>query len=163
MVAQLAIQIGVRILEARASAGLSQTELARRTGVGYSILSRLERGLVTHPRQIHLRSIARVLGRTFEDLIADDAATPTDLLDGLSALTGEPDLSRSLLDLARNWGLLSPSDRKWTLQAIERALVSLVPASAESQSEEIQSTGRSRVGVWHGWFPTSRSARRWPG
>jgi transcriptional regulator with XRE-family HTH domain len=160
MASERAIDIGRRIRESRTSAGLTQDEVARQAGVSPSYLSRLEAGSRVHPRLIHLRCIARVLGIPFEELVAD-AGPPDELLDALVALTGEPALSRSLLDLARNWGLLSPSDRRWTLHAIDRALESLSNAgaeskSAESKSEEIQSTGRSRAGLWRGWPPNQQ-------
>ena len=62
--------MGLKALRiARAEAGLSTVELARRAGVGRDTISRLERGK-SEPQAATLRKLAEALGTTVEDLYA---------------------------------------------------------------------------------------------
>ena len=56
-----------RLIERRERLGLSQSELARRVGVGQSSINRLEAGETRNPR--HLREIARALDTSLEYLL----------------------------------------------------------------------------------------------
>lgn len=65
-----------RLTERRNAAGISQSELARRVGIGQSSASRLEAGGTRNPRQIV--QIARILGTTPEYLTGEtDDPLPT--------------------------------------------------------------------------------------
>jgi phage repressor protein C with HTH and peptisase S24 domain len=68
-----------RLTERRNAAGISQSELARRVGIGQSSASRLEAGGTRNPRQIV--QIARILGTTPEYLTGetDDPAPTTEI------------------------------------------------------------------------------------
>lgn len=62
---------GARIRHARETLGLTQDELSKRVGISRMYLSRLEtdaRGGTVAT----LRAIARALGMTLDDLVADD-------------------------------------------------------------------------------------------
>lgn len=61
--------VGERLRSVREGAGLSQTELGRRTGIDQAVLSRLERGK-HRPRVDTLRRIANALGLSVPDLLA---------------------------------------------------------------------------------------------
>ena len=60
--------LGGRIREYREAAGLTQTELSSRAGIGRVTLTRIEKGEHS-PRTETLTAIARVLGVEVEDLI----------------------------------------------------------------------------------------------
>ena len=51
-----------QILEARKAAGVTQTELAERTGIGQSEISRIERG-IGNPTEETLAKIGRAMGK----------------------------------------------------------------------------------------------------
>jgi transcriptional regulator with XRE-family HTH domain len=59
------VDAGPIVLEARLAAGLSQRELARRSGVPQAAISRTERGLVS-PRTETLDRLLRACGRDLE-------------------------------------------------------------------------------------------------
>ena len=65
--------IGTRILQARNQRNLSQTELARRTGLAASYLSRIENRRID-PRPKTLRKIAEALGLPIAELFREGAA-----------------------------------------------------------------------------------------
>src|SRR6266542_3079278 len=121
----------MRVYLTRIAAGLTQPGLARRTGLTQSYLSRLERGLVANPRDSDVHRVACALGRTVEELITAETSPTDELLVALTTLSGEPALSRSLLDLARNWSRLSLADRNRTLDAIEKTLAGLPGRGAD--------------------------------
>ena len=133
MPSQLVQRIGQRIYAARIQVGLKQEAVARQAGLTGTYISRLERGLVAHPRVIDLRRIARVLGLTYDELIAEDSADGgVEVETALVDLTGDPRLSRLLATLARHWGLLSPSERQQRYAALERSLTGATTADAAS-------------------------------
>ena len=132
MPSPLAQHIGQRVYAARVAAGLRQSDVAREARVTDSYISRLERGLVAHPRVIDLRRVARALETTFEALIADDASDgPATLHAVLLDATGDPRLSSQLMSLAQHWGLFSASERLRLYAAIEHALASIQTASGD--------------------------------
>lgn len=61
--------IGPRIREIRESLGLTQIELAARSGIGQTVLSKYERGL-REPPLSQLERIARGLGLPLEQFVA---------------------------------------------------------------------------------------------
>jgi transcriptional regulator with XRE-family HTH domain len=61
--------IGTRIQRLRIQRNMSQADLAERSGVGQSLISRLERGSRPNPTADVLRRLARTLGCTTDYLI----------------------------------------------------------------------------------------------
>jgi transcriptional regulator with XRE-family HTH domain len=57
---------------ARRDAGLSQAELAKRSGVGAATVARIEAGAIDNPRLNTLRDLARALGIDPRDLVPDE-------------------------------------------------------------------------------------------
>jgi transcriptional regulator with XRE-family HTH domain len=72
------IDIGARIRALRTERGLSQEEVARRTGIGLRSYGDLERGRTRDPHYSTLRGIARALGVPVEELLEE----PTPLAAG---------------------------------------------------------------------------------
>lgn len=65
------MDLGARIREIRNGLGLSQTELARRSGVNQPTLQRIESGSTADPSTSILLAIAGALGVRIEDLTSD--------------------------------------------------------------------------------------------
>ncbi len=68
--------IGERVKRQRISRGFTQTELAQRSGVRQSLISRLENGTRDNPSADILRRLAKALGCTTDYLVGmyeDDA------------------------------------------------------------------------------------------
>lgn len=61
-------RIGQRVLDARRARDWTQSDLARRSGVSASYISRLESGEYTRPSHENLDAIARSLGLRITDL-----------------------------------------------------------------------------------------------
>jgi transcriptional regulator with XRE-family HTH domain len=59
---ELVIRLGAELRRARVSAGLSQREVGRRTGLSHSVIGRIERGEVRHLSIERLEAIAVVVG-----------------------------------------------------------------------------------------------------
>lgn len=59
---EVAIRVGAELRRARVGAGLSQREIARRTGLSHSMVGRIERGEVRHLSIERLEMIAAVVG-----------------------------------------------------------------------------------------------------
>jgi transcriptional regulator with XRE-family HTH domain len=75
------MHIGRRIKRLRDQHGWSQTELASRSGVLQSLISRLEKGTRSNPSADVLRGLARALGCTTDYLVGmhedeDDEEAP---------------------------------------------------------------------------------------
>jgi len=68
-VVNVAILRPERVTERRVAAGMSQSELARRVGIGQSSANRLEAGVTRNPR--HIIQLAKVLGTTPEYLTGE--------------------------------------------------------------------------------------------
>jgi len=68
-VVSVAILRPERVTERRVAAGMSQSELARRVGIGQSSANRLEAGSTRNPR--HIIQLAKVLGTTPEYLTGE--------------------------------------------------------------------------------------------
>ncbi len=62
------MDIGARLFEIREKRGLTQTELARRSGVSQTTIVHVETGQV-RPRMATLRRLAKGFGITVEELI----------------------------------------------------------------------------------------------
>jgi XRE family transcriptional regulator of biofilm formation len=63
------MSIGKRIQRLRIQRHMSQADLAERSGVGQSLISRLERGSRPNPTADVLRKLARTLGCTTDYLV----------------------------------------------------------------------------------------------
>ena len=61
---------GQRVRELRQARGLTQRELARKAGISYAYVSKLETGSMSPPRHKVIQSLARILGAT--DLETDE-------------------------------------------------------------------------------------------
>jgi transcriptional regulator with XRE-family HTH domain len=83
----MSVDIGERIRSLRTARGLSQEEVARRTGIGLKSYGDLERGRTKDPHYSTLRGVARALGVHVEELIKepavplDEAPQKTELAD----------------------------------------------------------------------------------
>lgn len=64
-------KVGDRVRSARATAGLSQEELAHRAGLDRSYMSGIERG-VRNVTLLKLQSVARALRLPIRELLPDD-------------------------------------------------------------------------------------------
>lgn len=58
-----------RLREARRKAALTQTELADKSGVGITTITRIEKGHITEPRVSTLRKLAEALSVEPRDLL----------------------------------------------------------------------------------------------
>ena len=69
--------LGRTIARARQEAGLTQKELCRRTGLSYSTLTKIERGVIQTPSVFTIARIARITNTSVEGLLAqvDPAAS----------------------------------------------------------------------------------------
>src|SRR5215207_781297 len=70
----MSVVIGERIRALRTERGLSQEEVARRTGVSLGSYGDIERGVTTDPHYSTLRGIARALGVPIEKLLQEEPA-----------------------------------------------------------------------------------------
>lgn len=92
--------LGKTIARARQQVGLTQKELCRRTGLSYSTLTKIERGVIQTPSVFTIAKIARATNTSVEDLLAQvdpASSSPTgvemvyfdvdgSLIDGLEGL-----------------------------------------------------------------------------
>src|SRR5215208_5968067 len=67
----MSVDIGERIRSLRTARGLSQEEVARRTGIGLKSYGDLERGRTRDPHYSTLRGVARALGVRVEELLEE--------------------------------------------------------------------------------------------
>lgn len=63
--------LGETLKEERRRSGLTQGELAEKSGVGITTIVRIERGQIAEPRVSTLRKLADALGVGTRDLLAD--------------------------------------------------------------------------------------------
>jgi transcriptional regulator with XRE-family HTH domain len=77
--AELSAAVGLAIRSARAERGLTATALAAAAGVSQPFLSQVERGR-SMPSLLTLHRLARALGTTAQELLADGAAPPVELV-----------------------------------------------------------------------------------
>ena len=64
--------MGYRIKEAREEAGMTQDELANKSGVSRSIINGLETGRSTVTTNVTLLKIAKALGKKVADIFFED-------------------------------------------------------------------------------------------
>ncbi len=70
----MSAEIGERIRALRRERGLSQEDVARRTGIGLKSYGDIERGRVQDPHYSTLAGIARALDTTVAELVEEDPA-----------------------------------------------------------------------------------------
>lgn len=61
--------LGLRLQEARKSAGLTQQELCQKSGLSYSTLAKIERGAIKSPSVFTIQQIGGVLGKSVDELL----------------------------------------------------------------------------------------------
>jgi transcriptional regulator with XRE-family HTH domain len=94
------MRAGTIVREARAGAGLSQRELARRAGLPQASVSRIERGIVA-PRTDTLDRLLRVCGKDVELVTRSGTGLDVTLIHELLAMTPGQRLRRAAVE-ARN-------------------------------------------------------------
>jgi len=66
--------LGLRVQEARRSAGLTQQQLCQKAGLSYSTLAKIERGAIKSPSVFTIFEIASVIGSTVDELLGGTPA-----------------------------------------------------------------------------------------
>jgi transcriptional regulator with XRE-family HTH domain len=89
----MSVGIGERIRALRTERGLSQEEVARRTGVSLGSYGDIERGVTTDPHYSTLRGISHALGVPIDRLLQEEPAAPLDE----ASQTGPPQVSKEAL------------------------------------------------------------------
>jgi transcriptional regulator with XRE-family HTH domain len=109
------LSFGAALRASRRAAGLSQRELAERTQLDFSYISKLENGRLPPPSADTVLAICRVLGIPAEDLLALTGKIPTQVQQTLSA---SKTAQRFLLE-AQRMGL---TDEEWSdlTQSLQR-------------------------------------------
>jgi PAS domain S-box-containing protein len=122
------VTFGQRVRELRQARGLTQRELARKAGISYAYVSKMETGSMSPPRHKVIQSLARILGATdveTDELFGMAGKLPQELMGRVDARTigvlrsmeNEPETGR-------------PFPRR-------RAARRLPPGAVERQSAEI--------------------------
>jgi transcriptional regulator with XRE-family HTH domain len=108
----MSVDIGERIRALRTARGLSQEEVARRTGIGLKSYGDLERGRTKDPHYSTLRGVARALEVRVEDLLEAEEAgkVPARLEAGQPKL--EVELTNLWKSLAKRAGTLKQRYRQ---------------------------------------------------
>lgn len=107
-------QLGQTVRARRIEVGMSATELARRTGVTASTITRLEAGESAAPRAETIRNVALALGLPITDLLANaDYLDPGDLPSitpylrtryGYLSDSAQAEIARSFRDITARYG-----------------------------------------------------------
>src|SRR5437867_6888694 len=103
---------GVALRELRRRAGLSQRELAERTGLDFSYISKIENGRLPPPAADTVVAMCRVFGVPAEELLALTGKIPSQVHQALSTNRGA---QRFLLE-AQQMGL---TETEWDRLAAE--------------------------------------------
>jgi len=107
------MDFGTQVREWRIVADLSQRDLARRVGMDFTQLSRIETGLLAPPADDKIRALALALGRSTDEMhvllnLAEQARVPTDVIK--SAIIRNPEVGALLRRLKNQ--RLSEEDAK---------------------------------------------------
>ena len=81
---------GERVRELRQAKGLTQRDLAKKAGISYAYVSKLETGVMSPPRHKVIQTLAKILGasgRETDDLFGLAGKIPHDLLGRVDAET----------------------------------------------------------------------------
>jgi HTH-type transcriptional regulator, competence development regulator len=87
---------GERVKELRKARGVSQRELARRVGIDFTYLSKIENDRMEPPSEVTIRRIAEALDASADDLLVWADRFPSDLADDLKDSETIGALRRSL-------------------------------------------------------------------
>lgn len=119
-------KIGERVSKAREALDWTQVELARRSGVSPSYLSRLEDGVYRQPSHAKLRALANALGVQVADLTDDpvDTASRDALRQLIERRVGPDDapLLSEMVDVLADW---SPDERSFAVEMAHSMIVNL--------------------------------------
>jgi transcriptional regulator with XRE-family HTH domain len=74
--ATTALSVGGRLRALRLARGLSQEALSQASGVSATVISRIERGAIAEPSLRTLRTLARVLDVTLDELAGEGGPGP---------------------------------------------------------------------------------------
>jgi len=106
---------GLTLRDLRRRAGLSQRELAERTGLDFSYISKVENGRLPPPAADTVVSICRVLEVPIEDLLALTGKIPSEVQQTLSTNKGAQRFMREAHHLGlteEEWGRMSETLRR---------------------------------------------------
>jgi transcriptional regulator with XRE-family HTH domain len=98
---------GAALRDCRRAAGLTQRELAERSGLDFSYISKLENGRLPPPAADTVVALCRILGVPPEEVLALTGKIPSDVQASVST---SPTAQRFLLE-ARGMGL---SEAEWS-------------------------------------------------
>ncbi len=113
------VGLGERVAQRRRRLHLEQADVADRAGLSPAYVSRLERGRIIAPKITDLRSIARALDVTLDDLINDRPSsrlTPDDEAE-LQALLRRPEFLPDFAAFLDGYDAASEEDRRRLLAA----------------------------------------------
>jgi transcriptional regulator with XRE-family HTH domain len=130
----MSVDIGERIRSLRTARGLSQEEVARRTGIGLKSYGDLERGRTKDPHYSTLRGVARALGVRVEELISTEEVITFDDEAVRAAITAAKAGKLTTKEAAR---AIADSVRGGPVDALEDA-VELLLDHAEASREEVE-------------------------
>lgn len=65
--------LGLRVQQARKTAGYTQQQLCQVSGLSYSTLAKIERGAIKSPSVFTIQTIAKAVGSSIEDLLGNSA------------------------------------------------------------------------------------------
>jgi transcriptional regulator with XRE-family HTH domain len=132
------VGIGERIRALRTEHGLSQEEVARRTGVSLGSYGDIERGVTTDPHYSTLRGISHALGVSIDRLLEEEPVPLAEAPD-----TGQPE--DEALQETGSWGreahglapYATPEERRAVLNEVGRG-VQLAVGRAEYWDQELE-------------------------
>jgi len=112
-----------RLRSLRKERGLSQETVARRADIGLKAYGELERGIATDPHFSTLAGIARALGLTVAELVAEESETLTPEKVSAPPETGQPPLE--VLEQLLAWALEAQRlDEERQTRAVNRLIAS---------------------------------------
>lgn len=130
-----AVTFGQQVRELRQAKGLTQRELAKKAGISYAYVSKLETGTMSPPRHKTIQALAKILGATekeTDELFGLAGKIPHDLLGKVDAETIRT--LRSLRDTPEASGRLSSRSKKRSAQ----------PSRPDVQDEHLEETTGQR-------------------
>jgi HTH-type transcriptional regulator, competence development regulator len=115
MSARMDQAFGPALRDRRRSAGLSQRELAARTGLDFSYISKVENGRLPPPAADTIVALSRVLAISPEDLLALTGKIPSDVRQTVSS-------SRAAQQFLREAQQMALTDQEWAqmIEALRR-------------------------------------------
>ncbi len=123
---------GERVRELRRARGLTQRDLAKKAGISYAYVSKLETGSMSPPRHKVIQSLAKMLGATdkeTDELFGLAGKIPHDLLGKVDAET---------IRTLRSLGNAPGSGKRLSARSKKRPARSSKPDVQDAHSEEDQ-------------------------